>query len=115
LEIDVKCPSCKRKLSIKDEVQEGHARSGYECADCNKKFFFKYSFAFIFIFFLLGAPIIEIIIRLSTEPVIHMLFGDLELYGWEVGRVASIIITLIIMIFIFFKLNVLVEASKEEE
>ncbi len=104
----MKCPLCNKKLSIK-KTQVSSFRAEYFCIGCDKKFVHKYGQLFFVTFLLIGAPILEVILRLTIEPVSYMLFGDLELVGVEFSRILSTFFTFLIMAFIFWKIFMLLE------
>lgn len=111
----MKCPICKRKLTVEKTSNKNiNAELRYDCSNCNKVFVHKFGLLFFMIFFLIGAPLIEMIVRLVTESFLYVYIGDVIVYGWELSRIISVIITFFIIVGIFFKLNILVEADGDK-
>jgi uncharacterized membrane protein len=110
----MKCPSCNKKLAWNNLVESPNEASYYECPSCHAKSAPVHGLLFFVIFFLLAAPIIEFLVRLSTEALFHSFLSGTTFLGWELSRVISVAITAVVMIAVYFRLNRLAEINDEK-
>lgn len=101
----MKCPSCNTKLTWQNLVKGHTTGNQYVCPSCQALSAPKHGLMFFIIVFLIGAPIIEFLMRLITESILHMAIGDVSVFGWELSRILSIAITITVMVIIYLKLN----------
>ena len=101
----MKCPSCNTKLTWQNLVKDNTAGTQYVCPSCQALSAPKHGLMFFIIAFLIGAPIIEFLIRLITESILHIAIGDVSVFGWELSRIVSIALTIAVMVIIYLKLN----------
>lgn len=101
----MKCPSCDTKLTWQNLVKENTTGNQYVCPSCQALSAPKHGMMFFIVVFLIGAPIIEFLIRLVTESILHVAIGDVSVFGWELSRILSIATTIAVMVLIYLKLN----------
>ena len=105
----MKCPSCNGKLSKVNISQDDGDREFYKCPSCGMVSVPKHGLLFFIILVLIGFPVIELILRLFIEPFLFWLLGDATVgSGWELARIISFLMTLIVTLMVFLKLNTLV-------
>jgi len=86
----------------------------YQCPSCQVISTPKHGLVFFVIFFVFGAPVIEFVIRLATEGLLHTTFEGIQIYGWQLPRVLSFVVTFIIMLLVFLKLNRLISTEQNK-
>jgi hypothetical protein len=101
----MKCPVCNSKLSWKNRTTNPRAKECYLCPSCQAISVPKHGVIFFVVFFLIAAPIIEFAVQYITEGLLQGLTGNIVIVGWQLPRILSVLITIGIMVGIYFRLN----------
>src|SRR4030067_43395 len=100
----MRCPSCKTKVSWKNRITDPRVKECYLCPSCQVISTPKHGLIFFVIFFLIAAPMIEFAVQYISEGLSKEILGTIVIVGWQLSRIISILLTVVIMIIIYFQL-----------